>query len=132
MNHKMHYNILLQQVCLPPQRDLTADFIHDDLSIRLAREMVVATFQQLFAELAIVGQLAVEGEAKPLRLLQVLPFKRLSKIAVILAARCVANVTDSSSTSVFRHQALSLTRTSPESESCVPGWLSTVALSVTF
>ena len=46
---------------------LRAQVVHDDFGVGFAGQWLLSLFKQLLAELAVVGQLAVEGEAEPLR-----------------------------------------------------------------
>ena len=74
----------------------------------VARKMVVVVGQQLVAQLGIVGQLAVEAEAEPLVLLQVVPLERLGVVQIVLAARGITNVADGRPAGHPRHDALGL------------------------
>ena len=56
--------------------------------------MVVALGQQLVLERLVIGELAVEGEGKPLGLAAVVPLERLGIAAVVAAAGGVADVAD--------------------------------------
>ena len=89
-------------------RQLAADLVHDDFGVVVARQVIVAVGQQLVAQLGVVGQLAVEAEAEPLVLLQMVPLERLGVAAVVRAAGGVANVADRRPAGVLRHQALGL------------------------
>ena len=68
--------------------------MHDDFGVGLPGEVVVLVGQQLLAELGVVGQLAVEGEAEPLVLLDVVPLEGLGVTAVVAAAGGIADVAD--------------------------------------
>ena len=70
--------------------------------------MVVGIGQQVLAQLLIVGQLAVEGEAEPLLLLHVVPLERLGVAAVVAAAGGVADMADGGPAGVAPHQAFGL------------------------
>ena len=50
--------------------------------------------EQFVGELAVVGQLTVEGKREPLRAVEVMIFERLSVTAVVFAACCITHVTD--------------------------------------
>ena len=89
-------------------RQLAADLVHDDFGVGVARQVVVVVGQQLVAELGVVGQLAVEAEAEPLVLLQVVPLERLGVVEVVLPAGGVANVADRRPAGVALHDALGL------------------------
>ena len=56
---------------------LVGQRMHDDFGVGVALQMVVALVEQLFLELFIVGELAVEGERKPLGLAAVVALERL-------------------------------------------------------
>ena len=98
----------VQQRRPPLGRQGPADLVHQHFGVRLAGEVVVVIVQQLLAEVHVVGQLAVEGEAEPLVLLDVVALERLGVAAVVLAAGGVADVADGRPAGVFLHQALVL------------------------
>ena len=75
-------------------------------SVSFSREMVVVVVEQLLAKILVVGQLAVEGEAEPLVLLDMVPLEGLGVAAVVLTAGGVADVPDRRSAGVLVHQAL--------------------------
>ena len=93
---------------LPVGRQRLADLVHEDFGVGLARQVVVVVGQQLRPQLRVVGQLAVEGEAEPLVLLDVVPLERLGVAAVVGPAGGVADVADRRPAGVFLHQALVL------------------------
>ena len=68
--------------------------MHDDLGVGVALEVVVALGEQLFLELLVVGELAVEGEGEPLGLAAVVALERLGVGAVVRPAGGVAHVAD--------------------------------------
>ena len=82
--------------------------MHDDFGVGRPRQVVVVVRQQLVAQLGVVRQLAVEAEAEPLVLLQVVPLERLGVAEVVLAAGGVAHVPDRRPPGVLRHDALGL------------------------
>ena len=98
----------LDQLRPPVARQLATDLVHDDLGIRLPRQVMVPIAQQAVAQLLVVGQLAVEREAEPLVLLQMMPLERLSVAAVVRPAGGVADVTDARATGVLVHQLVAL------------------------
>ncbi len=60
------------------------------------------------AEVLVVGQLAVEGDAEPLPLFDVVPLEGLGVAAVVVAAGGVADVPDRGPAGVLVHEALGL------------------------
>ena len=52
--------------CPPPAA--RGDVVHDDFGVGVARQVIVALIEQLLAQLGVVGELAVEGEANHLAL----------------------------------------------------------------
>ena len=74
----------------------------------LRGQVIVALGQQLIAQFAEVGQLAVEGEAEPLSFCSVMPLERLGVAAVVGAAGGVADMADGRPAGVFLHQAFVL------------------------
>ena len=93
---------------LPVGRKRAAKLVHQDFRVRLARQVIVVVVQKLLAQVPIVGQLPVEGEAEPLVLLDVVPLEGLGRAAVVLAAGGVADVADRRPAGVVLHQALEL------------------------
>ena len=85
-------------------RQLAADLVHDDFRVVLASQVMVAVLQQLVAQCRVVGQLAVEGEAEPLVLPQVVPLEGLRVTAVVAAAGGVAHVADGRQAGIFLHE----------------------------
>ena len=73
--------------------------MHDDFGVGVALQVVVALGEQLFLELLVVGELAVEREGKPLGLAAVVALERLGVASVVAAAGGVAHVAD-------RHRAV--------------------------
>jgi hypothetical protein len=67
---------------------------------------MVGLAEQLVAEGLKIGELAVEAEGEPLAFFQVMPFERLSVVAVVRAARGIANVANCRAPRIFPHQAL--------------------------
>ena len=65
---------------------------------------MVVIGQQGLSQLAIVGQLAVEAEAKPFSLLQMVTLERLGIAAILLATGGVSNVPDGGPAFVLLHQ----------------------------
>ena len=68
--------------------------MHDDFGVGVALQVVVALGEQLFLELFVVGELAVEGEGEPLGLAAVVALERLGVASVVAAAGGVAHVAD--------------------------------------
>ena len=64
--------------------------------------------EQLLAEVHVVGQLPVEGEAEPLVLLDVVALERLGVAAIVLAAGGIADVPDGRPAGVLLHQVFVL------------------------
>src|SRR4029079_460687 len=64
--------------------------------------------EQLVAQLGVVRQLAVEAEAEPFVLLQMVSLERLGVVNIVLTACCVTNVADSSPAGQPSHDALGL------------------------
>ena len=82
--------------------------MHQHFGVGLAGEVVVVIVEQLLAEVHVVGQLPVEGEAEPLVLLDVVALEGLGVAAVVLAAGGVADVADGRPAGILLHQALVL------------------------
>ena len=74
--------------------ELVGQRMHDDFGVGVALQVVVALVEQLFLELFVIGELAVEGERKPLRLAAVVAFERLGVGSVVAAAGGIAHVAD--------------------------------------
>ena len=89
-------------------RRLVGDEVQQDFGVGLQREMLFGVAEDLVAELRIVGQLPVEGEAEPLAFFDVPVFERLGVAAVLLAAGGVAHVADRGRAGVPPHDRLEL------------------------
>ena len=74
--------------------ELVGQRVHDDFGIGVPLEVVVALGEQLVLERLVVGELAVEGEGKPLGLAAVVSLEGLGVGSIVAAAGCVANVAD--------------------------------------
>ena len=68
--------------------------MHDDFGVGVALQVVVALVEQLFLELLVIGELAVEGEGEPLGLAAVVALERLGVAPIVAAAGGVADVAD--------------------------------------
>ena len=86
--------------------EFLAQQVHQDFGVGFPGQVEVGVREDFLAQLGVVGQLAVEGEAEPLRLLDVVAFKGLGVAAVVLAAGRVTNVPDRRRSGVFLHQHL--------------------------
>ncbi len=87
---------------------LVGQRVHDDFGVGVALQVVVALGEQLFLELFVVGELAVEGEGEPLGLAAVVALERLGVAAVVAAARGVADVADRDRAVHLAHDRLEL------------------------
>jgi len=91
-------------------RRLMRDQVQQNLGIGLEGQMHLGIFEDFVPQLRIVGQLPVEGEGKPLPLLDVPVFERLGVAAIFLAAGRVADVPDRGRAGVPPHDVLELAR----------------------
>ena len=74
--------------------ELVRQRVHDDFGIGVALQVVVALGEQLVLQGLVVGELAVEGEGKPLGLAAVVSLERLRVASIVATAGCVTNVAD--------------------------------------
>ena len=74
--------------------ELVGQRVHEDFGVGIALQVVVALVEQLFLELFVIGELAVEGEGEPLGLAAVVALERLGVGSVVAAAGGVADVAD--------------------------------------
>ncbi len=95
----------IDQIWLAISGKFVADGVHDDFGIVLASQMVIAIGQELRLQLFVICELAVEAEAEPLVLLQMMPLQRLGVIAVFLATRGITHMADGRPTGELLHQA---------------------------
>ena len=82
--------------------------MQNDFGVGLAGQVVVVVGEQLLAELAVVGQLAVEAEAEPFVFLQMVPLERLGVAEVVGPAGGIPHMPDGGAARVFLHQAFVL------------------------
>ena len=80
----------------------------DDLSVRIALEVVVALGEKLLLELEVIGNLAVEREGEPLGLSPMIALEGLGVATVIAAAGGVSYVADRGGTVHALHDRLEL------------------------
>ncbi len=89
-------------------RQLIADRMHQDLGVDVALEVVVPFAQEFVLEFLEVGQLAVEGDAVPLRLASMSTFERLGVTPIVASTGRVAHVADAGGALQARHDRLEL------------------------
>ena len=73
---------------------LVGQRVHDDFGVGVPLQVIVALGEQLVLEFLVVGELAVEGKRKPLRLAAVVSLEWLSIRSVVAAASRIAHVAD--------------------------------------
>ena len=88
--------------------DLPAQQVHNDFGVGLAGEMKVVLRKDFVSQLGIVRQLPVEGETKPLCLLDVMPFERLGVAPIIASAGGITDVSNGCCPRAAPHQRAEL------------------------
>ena len=82
--------------------------VHDDFGVRIEREMVPLSVQQLPAQGRVVGHGTIERETEPLPQPAVMPFKGLGIAGVVGPGSGVPRVADSGTAGVFPEDRLVL------------------------
>ncbi len=78
--------------------------MHDDFGIGLTSEVEIGLLEHLELEVFVVGQLSIEGERKPLGLLDMMTFEGLGVAFIFGAAGGVADVSDGGVAFVIGHE----------------------------
>src|SRR5262245_3274763 len=84
--------------------------MHEHLGVVVALQVVVAFGEYPGAELAVVGDIAVEAKCEPLPLAAVLTLERLGVLSIVAAARGVTDVTDAGAAAIAVHDVAKLGR----------------------
>jgi len=84
------------------------EFMHDDFGVGVQTQVMVTVGQQTLFQNSIVRELSVEAKAKPLSLVDVTAFKRLSVVTIVLARGGVSRMTNGRTPGQVLHQGLRL------------------------